>query len=56
MLPEINNIYTFVPVLNNWREKWSKQRNITFDDYCKIKKKKTNIKIKKLLDMQTKQN
>lgn len=26
------NIYTFVPVLNNWRKKWSKQRNITLDD------------------------
>lgn len=41
MLPEINNIYIFVPVLNYWRKKWSEQRNITFDDqYCEIKKKK----------------
>lgn len=35
MLPEINNIYTFVPVLNSQKKKVSKE---TSDDQCKKKK------------------
>ena len=49
MLPEINNIYIFVPVLNYWRIKWSKQRNITFDDQYCLKKKQMEMQTKSLL-------
>ena len=49
MLPEINNIYIFVPVLNYWRIKWSKQRNITFDDQNCLKRKQMEMQTKSLL-------